>query len=83
MKILLFLIFGVILSMGSLSQPTLPSGEELPMGVHRITRVGKKGMKIITTGKKRGKTENEKKEEEKLIKSLDLIKYLIIDLCRP
>jgi len=69
--------------MGLLTQVSLPNGEELPMGVHEITRGGKKGMKIITTGKKRGKTENEKKEEEKLIKSLDLIKYLIIDLRRP
>ncbi len=80
MKILLSLIFGVILSMGSLSQPSLPSGEELPMGIHRIKRPAKKGMKIITTGKRKGKTENEKKEEEKLTKSLDFIKYLIIDL---
>lgn len=69
--------------MGSLGQPSLPSGKELPMGVHRITRPGKKGITIITTGKKNGKTENEKKEEEKLTQSLYFIKYLIIDFRRP
>jgi hypothetical protein len=83
MKNLLSLIIGLILSMGFLSGGYFPDEEYLPMGIHKVVMPGGKKVTIITNGRKKGKTENEKKEEEKMWRSLDLLNNLIIDIWRP
>ena len=83
MKNLISLVIGLFLSMSLLSEASLLRGEYLPMGIHKVVRAGGKKVTIITNGRTRGKTENEKEEEEKMWRSLYLLNNLIIDIWRP